>query len=209
MYLKPALIRFLIVPIMVLSACGTQQQHVAEPYEETVKRRWGNGNPSLLLEFYTPGDYDSYVRKNYSKDGILKTHETIKNNWLHGTTIHYYNNGQKQLEEEYLEQIKHGPIKEWFKSGAVKSDGEYNNGKLIRYTRYHPNGQLQHQPPLDAEGKLQGRSIEYFDNGAVFREGDYNENLKEGDWKIYRKDGTLQGVEVYKKGKMVDLKTSS
>ena len=193
---------------LCLFGCGAQPK-VAQPVEETINRRWGNGNPSLVLEYYTLGDYDSYVRKNYAKSGILKTEETVKDNWLHGPTIHYYNNGRIQLKEEFVEDIKHGPIKEWYKSGALKSEGEYNNGAMVRYTRYHPNGQLLLKAPLNAQGKLEGRSTEYFDNGVISREGDYINNLKEGEWKIYRNDGSLQGIEVYQQGQMIDLKDAS
>ncbi len=40
----------------------------------------------------------------------------------------YYNNGQVQFMQQYLNGIKHGEYKDWFKTGQIRTIGYFNMG---------------------------------------------------------------------------------
>ncbi len=56
----------------------------------------------------------------------------------------------------------------------------------------------------DAEGQIkEGPFIYYYKNGSKESEGEFVNNLKEGEWKEWNKAGNLNAIRHYKKGKMV------
>lgn len=42
--------------------------------------------------------------------------------------VAYYDNGQAQFMQQYLNGIKHGEYKDWFKDGQIKTVGYFNMG---------------------------------------------------------------------------------
>ena len=47
---------------------------------------------------------------------------------IHGTTIYWHDNGEKWLEENYVNDVKSGDFIEWYKSGKKSFQGTYKNG---------------------------------------------------------------------------------
>ena len=43
----------------------------------------------------------------------------------------------------------------------------------------------------------------YYDNGQIFRKGEYKNGLKEGPWSIYDKQGNMLDEVPFKRGKAV------
>ncbi|MBI3882707.1 MAG: DEAD/DEAH box helicase [Sphingobacteriales bacterium] len=65
----------------------------------------------------------------------------------------------------------------------------------VFYAGYYANGQLKAKYSLDSFGQYNGLSKEYYENGAVQSEGNYNSGIKNGDWKNYDSTGVLLSTE--------------
>lgn len=90
-------------------------------------------------------------------------------------------------------------------------EGEYVNGKKHGLWRlYYPNGQLKSEAWFH-DGLYTGYYCSYHDNGAKKFEGRYapiggnsRDGRKEGEWLIYRRDGSAVQRVVYDRGRIVE-----
>lgn len=78
----------------------------------------------------------------------------------------------------------------WLKHGAFFS---FYNGRLTSMTTYH-------------YGKKHGPYEKYHANGKVQFEYSHKNNLREGNWRQYRDDGTIYEECTYKNGKIEGVK---
>jgi len=77
------------------------------------------------------------------------------------------------------------------------------NGKVIDY---HENGNISVEGQYN-KGKEYGKWIFYYENGNILTEGEYKEGDKDGEWVRYHENGKIMIKEQYDNGVMV--KTSS
>lgn len=120
---------------------------------------------------------------------------------------------------------KNGPYETYHKNGQLKTVGQYENDKKIGdWKDYHPNGNLR-QKYSYTKGKKNKELKLYFKNGNIHFEtinerGDYirkgyfksgklqfEQQLKNGYFKNYYKDGTLKVLSNYKDGQLHGLWT--
>ena len=79
------------------------------------------------------------------------------------------------------DDIKQGLVIDYYESGAVKSKGNYVDGKLQgNYIPYYENGELQSKVNY-VDGIEQGEVIEYYENGEIkeiknYKDGELIEN---------------------------------
>jgi hypothetical protein len=67
-----------------------------------------------------------------------------------------------------------------------------------------PNGNIQIEKNFD-DGKMQGKFIEFHENGRVWRERNYDKNFQDGDSFTYSKSGKLIAHALYKRGKLKEM----
>jgi len=74
----------------------------------------------------------------YYKDGTTNIYCPIDSDSLaHGTVNHYFTDGSKEVETEYIHGKKHGDYRTYYKSGNLNEQGQYikgeENGCFIEY----------------------------------------------------------------------------
>ncbi|NVO83398.1 hypothetical protein [Hymenobacter terrestris] len=86
-------------------------------------------------------------------------------------------------------------------AGCVTEEGAYAADKPVGpWREYHANSRLQKEVNYNAEGKFDGRYVEYFNNGARTVEGTYQAGTIVGKVNKYHYCGALSGVEPYENG---------
>ena len=67
---------------------------------------------------------------NAPKEGIADSTETQTAELQpNDKQISYYDNGQAQFMQQYLNGIKHGEYKDWFKNGQLRTVGYFEIGR--------------------------------------------------------------------------------
>lgn len=123
-----------------------------------------------------------YLVKDYFMSGALQMEaysKTIPKDVYHGILKRYYENGQVEDSENYINNNKHG-----------KNVGYYQNGKLAD-DEYYVNGLLQGVQKYYRE-----------DNGGLYLQVDYAKGLFHGDYIEYHKSGAVKRKEKWKRGNM-------
>lgn len=73
----------------------------------------------IIIGCGQPSQIDSENKSNEAhKDGNTKT------------VTEYFDNGKIRSEKTYLDTIKDGPYKIWYRNGEIRSIGQYKNGEL-------------------------------------------------------------------------------
>lgn len=71
---------------------------------------------------------------------------------------------------------------------------------------YYSNGQLKALLPLDSDGKFDGLSKSYYENGCLKSKGAYYHGFYSGRWEQYNIDGDITRVEEYdRNGQLIRL----
>lgn len=79
------------------------------------------------------------------------------------------------------------------KSTYIYEKGTFKNGLKDGYWEVHyPNTILIQQELNFVDGKLKGRSVNYYNNGNLMSEGVFDMDKKTGEWKWYYESGQLQ-----------------
>jgi antitoxin component YwqK of YwqJK toxin-antitoxin module len=113
-----------------------------------VLHRRGEGKPfaGLLIDEWKPG--------------VRRTEVTIRDGRAHGLTRGWFENGQVEVEENFVRGVSHGERTRWYDSGARRSSVTIREGQMVGVFReWHPNGRLARETPLDrgvAHGVVRG-----------------------------------------------------
>lgn len=184
---------------------GILQEDVAELAKLDIKTEYYPDGKVKIVASYN-NDIPEGVRREYSEEGeIIKGYVFKK-----GKVI-----GEGITNEEGK---RDGPWKEYYFTGALRSEGTYDNGKRVGdWKFYHSNGLLEQIGNYTKDGKedgiwtwyyatgeilreegyyigmLDGGSIEYDEYGQVVSEGEYIEDYKEGLWKFNYGDFREEG----------------
>ena len=160
--------------------------------------------------FYLPSQSNPYsgenlcIYKDSSGQYFLKG--KIKNGKRHGKSTSWYENGQKQLEENFLEGLLNGKSTKWLENGQIVLEESFKEGKQISETRYtYYDNNLRDSLKTFKNNRLNGQSIYYrHDNGQKFIEGSYKDNKADGKWTFWDKSGRKIEESNYKDGDLVD-----
>ena len=100
-----------------------------------------------------------------------------------------------------------GEHKEYFKTGGLKSTGNYINGiRNGRWVEYYETG-VKHREYNVKNGDEDGKIVNYFENGNLCLEYYKNQGEIEGEYKVYDYDGKLVRIEFWKNSKMDQSKS--
>jgi TonB family protein len=110
------------------------------------------------------------------------SYKSIRPDNKDGRFVYYYENGRKQRDCHYRENILHGPFREWYKSGQQEISQEYKNGLLNgSYKSWREDGSLKLESRY-VKGEKNGNFKTYYENGQLLRNDLYeNGHLVEGN----------------------------
>ncbi len=130
------------------------------------------------------------------------------------------------INTTYKDGEKHGPFREWYENGDIKTHAVYAKYKLVgmcktwwpmdgynkqseimydddkyhgTYIEYHPNGTLWKKTTY-AHGVLQGEFEEYYDNTVCYKRAFYVDGNPYGAYNEWWWDGTPRIEAVYENG---------
>ena len=133
--------------------------------------------------------------KIYYEDGTLQADLTYDSGKVQGVAKYYDRDGKPHYEYEY----RRGEIiayKFYDKSGKVIKEGRKKGGEFS-YKGFWPNGNPMSEGVYDIKGGKKGPWKFYNSNGQVDNEGNYRENMAQGEHKVYYKNGNLQILSHY------------
>ncbi len=104
--------------------------------------------------------------ENYSKN-VRKAQVEIRNGKAHGLSRGWFDNGQMEVEETFVEGVSHGPRTRWHRNGARKSLAQIEHGKIVgEYTEWHENGKMAVRMTL-RDGQPDGQIEAWHPSGAL------------------------------------------
>ena len=152
----------------------------------------------LIFDEYGHGNY-----KSYYNTGELSTVGDYKNYMKEGKWVYYYLNGDIEWIVFYLnDTINPNQLcSNWHESGYKKYEGYLLNfddnilwdGKHIEY---YDNG-IIFKEGYFSNGLMNGKWIEYYNNRIRKNEGYYIFGIQSGEWHYYSKDGSLINKKNY------------
>jgi antitoxin component YwqK of YwqJK toxin-antitoxin module/Tfp pilus assembly protein PilF len=139
--------------------------------------------------------------KYYSKDGkVIKEDRRKKGDF---ELVGYYPNGIKKMEGIYSNLGKKGEWKYYDIYGNLSTIENFDQQGLVsgKITDYYPNGDLKVETNYEKDEK-NGYSISYYTNKVKKAEGWYENGKLHGYWNYYFPNGTIDSKNYYLKGKL-------
>ena len=137
-------------------------------------------------------------------DDKIESYEEYKNGVLDGETAYFAKGKQvKLLSEMYTKGKLNGQQKSYYENGKLKSIVYYSNDRINGIESYDRNGKLLHKSIFE---NGTGDWKFYWSNGKVSEEGKYKAWRKDGVWKKYREDGSLDTIIKYDNGRLLSEK---
>ncbi len=162
--------------------------------------------------------------KEFYPGGTIKREMTYRDDQLHGYYKEYdtkgrlvltmlYDNGaivKSEVEDEPDIEI----INRYDSSGILIYSGPYRNnvpvgvhreygenGRVSNAFIYNDNGLLLTEGIVDESGNRNGRCKDYYPDGKIKAEGNYNNNRRTGLWKFYNNSSRVEQTGSYNNGR--------
>jgi antitoxin component YwqK of YwqJK toxin-antitoxin module len=126
------------------------------------------------------------VRKIFDK-GVLYSTETRKNDLFDGPYISFYQNGQKQMEGTYTQDVLAGDVKVYYPSGALKEIVRFeNNVETGPFKEFYENGKIKAEGNyIYKDGAVEHGLLSLFDStGTLIKKMDCKEGICQTIWKL-------------------------
>ena len=130
---------------------------------------------------------------------VIESSEAYVDGKLNGDRIWYSDTGNVVMIESYKNDKLEGDQKTYFDNGKLKSKITYKNNRITAIEVYAENGKLLHKDDLS---KGTGEWKTFWNNGQVMEEGNYKNWVKDGTWKRYQENGTVDSIAIYEKGRL-------
>lgn len=119
-----------------------------------------------------------------------------------GTTKAYYTNQNLASEIHYSNGILNGPLINYHYNGMIKDSLFFDNGAPAGTLKsWHSNGYLADSVVNSTDGSAV--QVSWFSNGKPSIGGRFRNELQEGRWRYYHRNGNTAALEEYKAGKLV------
>lgn len=130
------------------------------------------------------------LHREYKEDGSLIKASLFENN---------IKTGEGLLNNEGL---RNGEWKDFYSNGALKSKGQYLNGKKVGlWKHYYPNGTLEQKGNYNTEGLADGEWLWFYESSDTLKIVNYRRGLEEGMMMEYSRGGNLIAKGEYIEGK--------
>ncbi len=97
-----------------------------------------------------PAPFDGTVTEEFPRHAP-RTELEIRAGKPHGTSRGWYESGQLEVVEHFVDGVSHGTRTRWHANGQMKSKAEIADGLVVGvFTRWHDNGQLAARVAMDA-----------------------------------------------------------
>lgn len=134
------------------------------------------------------------TKTEFWPNGTKKSEIQLKNNAYNGHAAYWYDNGNKELECYYLNNILHGPMIRYYPNGHKKEGFSYNMGKLDGlFTSWNTDGSKAAESAF-INGILNGPYHEFYPDGTLMVEGHYLDGKFTKKWLYYNSEGNIVGI---------------
>lgn len=141
---------------------------------KTKTEHWPNGNKKSELKYYS-GKLDGLSTWWY-EDGVKQMECNYKNDLLEGKTTRWNFNGNLQSEDIYVANHLNGKSVSYFESGNKKAEKNYVNDTL------------------------DGPVTEWHENGKIKMTGFYKKGMYHGNWEYRELSGIIVGDGKFNNG---------
>ena len=130
-------------------------------------------------------------------DNQIENNKNIKEEKISGEYLTLYNDSNIESKQILSENLLEGEQFDYYENGRLLRKRFYTKGYIdtSKFTyEYYNSGQLlsmYKENILDKELYMNGMFISYYKNGKKLLEGNYNNNIKTGDWLRYYDSGEL------------------
>lgn len=200
--------------LLLLASCGNHKEVVQETYPDGQKKIVHIRSPkdSLVkvigyresgkLSFTgfldDDGKWDSTHTQWYIDVEQEQWQSSFEDHVRHGQETYWYRNGQKEHEVSYTYGKKHGLETQWYENGSKKAEGHWDEGRQVgEWSYWHPNGLLK------SRGHYRGGHFEELPMFSSRSEPVFIP-LKDGLWTYWSLSGTIERVEHWEEGKLVE-----
>lgn len=191
------------------------EQEVVKVAVELIDKVEYNADSTFKMTYQvdkaTGAKYGTYKEYDVATSTLL-SERNYKNNKLEGVEKIYFPSGQVDGELTYKNGVHDGVFKYYYEDGTLKQQGSYVKGNIEgTLNSYYPTGTLKEEV-AHIEGVTQGAFKEYNEDGSLKAEGEYTsksgqENLEEGELKMYDETGTLIRKMICKEGQCCTIWT--
>jgi hypothetical protein len=150
------------------------------------------GEPSILnddkeLQKILAGAIDSGDLQVRGNKGARQAFTIDDDELYTGWAKEMHDNGQVASLIQYKSGIRHGFSRAWYEDGGKARDETYHQGKLKTARVFKPNGD---KCPMTNFEDGDGVCVTYYGNGKVKSKMRYKDGVQDGDFILYKKDGT-------------------
>lgn len=150
-----------------------------------------NEKGNISVEFnYKEGKKSGIKRVYDAEDGRIISEENFSNDVREGLSV-YFKEGIKFKEVPFVNGKEEGIGREFDKTGLIQTITTYKKGFINREEKINRT---------DKFGKKQGIWKEFYPDGAVHKEMKYQDDLLNGYYKEFAKDGNLILAQKYIEG---------
>ncbi len=157
---------------------------------------------ALGINIYTMKD----VKIQIDKEDVILMFDKKTQEPINGILKIFDKSGALKANIPYKNGKIDGIKKDYYESGKLKNETSYKDGKENGVAKgYTETGILKAEVPYE-DGNINGHIKWYFETGELEREMSYKDGIKDGVDKEYYKTGALRFLTPYKKGKVEGLK---
>jgi len=132
----------------------------------------------------------------------------------HGTWNYYHSDGQKGAEMHFVNGIKVGSWSGYYRDGTPSCLYNYKDDVLSgEFVLYYPSKLIAQNTTVSyRDTNLFVNTNKYYDNGKIFEESYFYNNIPDGIYKRYYPNGLIWMDFIYDQGKLIKvnaLKTST
>lgn len=164
---------------------------------------WNEYYPTVVpssVTTYLHGKKDGLAMK-ITAAGMVEVVEHYKNDKLEGPYRMYNSEGMGLLEESfYSEGKKHGGYTKWYKNGQKQETGVFTNGvREGKSIWYFETGAIAAEYNY-SNGEIDGDVTTYYPNSKPSAYGKYKKGIQTGPWKEYHENGNIKAEGNYANG---------
>ena len=153
----------------------------------------------------------SFIPKNGSYEEV-KRGITYKGTWENsknvGKRLGFYDSGEKEGEDNWIDGVKTGLEQRWYKNGNEKYLASWNESgaKVGTEKEWYENGDIKYEMSRDNSGLKNGLETYYYQGGAIKSQVIWQLGEKNGEQKSFAENGQLISSYVFEKNNLLEIK---